>query len=193
MSVTQAQVCLVYCEHYSKDSGLQLTAHKPIHHLLSCQDTSFLRRPHNFNLINHLLLHEQGICQYSYRGCNHEYPLLVSRYVAKFRQWLDERGGGGPTPFDPNQPLPPLETCKEAVLDRWNTHTKNCKACQQVAVNSHRSSVSLQHFIRINIPHFQDLQISFGFCALLHCGKSSSCLFLALSLSTMPLPTSLSG
>ncbi|KAK9908986.1 hypothetical protein WJX75_005595 [Coccomyxa subellipsoidea] len=58
-------------------------------------------------------------------------PTPADRYVAKFRQWLDERGSGGPTPFDPNQPLPPLETCKEAVLDRWNTHTKNCKACQQ--------------------------------------------------------------
>ncbi|EIE25057.1 hypothetical protein COCSUDRAFT_65076 [Coccomyxa subellipsoidea C-169] len=58
-------------------------------------------------------------------------PTPADRYVAKFRQWLDERAGGGPTPYDPSHPLPPLETSKETILDRWNSHTMHCKACQQ--------------------------------------------------------------
>ncbi|CAL8461986.1 g1517 [Coccomyxa elongata] len=58
-------------------------------------------------------------------------PTPADRYVAKFRQWVDERGGGGPTQYGPDSPLPPLETRKEVVLDRWNGHTKHCSHCQK--------------------------------------------------------------
>ncbi len=30
------------------------------------------------------------------------------------------------------QPLPPMERRKEVLLERWHSHTMQCKSCQQV-------------------------------------------------------------
>lgn len=53
-------------------------------------------------------------------------PTQADRYVLALRQWVS---GFQADPF-PGQPLPP-ERAKEALLDRYHSHTKHCGSCRQ--------------------------------------------------------------
>ena len=55
--------------------------------------------------------------------------LHCCRLVSKFRRWLESDGGGGPMA---GAPLPPMEKRKEVLLERWHSHTMQCKSCQKV-------------------------------------------------------------
>lgn len=55
--------------------------------------------------------------------------MRVCRLVSRFRRWLEREGGGGPMA---GMPLPPMERRKEVLLDRWHSHTQQCKTCQRV-------------------------------------------------------------
>ena len=56
----------------------------------------------------------------------------LARFVTAFRQWLDANGGSvGWAPGVPTA-LPPRETSREALLDRYNSHTKHCPSCMKV-------------------------------------------------------------
>ena len=55
--------------------------------------------------------------------------MRVRRLVSGFRRWLESEGGGGPMA---GMPLPPMERRKDVLLDRWHSHTAQCKTCQRV-------------------------------------------------------------
>ena len=55
--------------------------------------------------------------------------MRVCRLVSRFRRWLENEGGGGPMA---GMPLPPMERRKDVLLDRWHSHTAQCKTCQRV-------------------------------------------------------------
>ncbi|CAK0787743.1 hypothetical protein CVIRNUC_010965 [Coccomyxa viridis] len=55
-------------------------------------------------------------------------PAQADRLVSRFRRWLENEGGGGPMA---GMPLPPMERRKEVLLDRWHSHTAQCKTCQR--------------------------------------------------------------
>ena len=56
-------------------------------------------------------------------------PGDACRLVSKFRRWLEGEGGGGPMA---GAHLPPMERRKEVLLERWHSHTTQCKSCQKV-------------------------------------------------------------
>jgi len=51
-------------------------------------------------------------------------PTGSDLYVRQLYRWVRELGG---TPF-PGQPLPPRQL-SEPLLERWNAHTRHCRAC----------------------------------------------------------------
>ncbi|CAL5224943.1 g7712 [Coccomyxa viridis] len=55
-------------------------------------------------------------------------PAQADRLVSKFRRWLEGEGGGGPMA---RAPLPPMEKRKDVLLERWHSHTAQCKTCQK--------------------------------------------------------------
>ena len=57
-------------------------------------------------------------------------PAPADGSVVATRRWFDEHGGAVPT-CEPGVQLPP-QMSKEAVLERYHQHTKNCKDCSQV-------------------------------------------------------------
>lgn len=53
-----------------------------------------------------------------------------------FRKWIKDMAGGSPAwPKGIEQRLPPQETTKEALLDRFHSHTVNCKSCAVALAN----------------------------------------------------------
>lgn len=53
-----------------------------------------------------------------------------------FRKWIKDIAGGSPAwPKGMEQRLPPQETTKEALLDRFHSHTVNCKSCAVALAN----------------------------------------------------------
>lgn len=63
-------------------------------------------------------------------------PTTADRYVGAFRQWLTRFGGKGvqwAEGVDPS--LPPLITKREDLLNRYTTHTKQCKVCSEALQN----------------------------------------------------------
>ena len=53
--------------------------------------------------------------------------------MAAYWKWLAERGGGGPpTRLPPEGPLQTLDERQEALLDRFDTHTRHCPSCMGV-------------------------------------------------------------
>lgn len=57
-------------------------------------------------------------------------PTKADRFVFEFRQWFSTFGAD---PF-PNQPLP-IRQSREALLDRYHSHTKHCKSCRTALKN----------------------------------------------------------
>ena len=54
-------------------------------------------------------------------------------FVAAFRRWLVAGGGGGPAwPEGMPRELPPRQRSREALLNRYEAHTKNCPTCLAV-------------------------------------------------------------
>ncbi|PNW70550.1 hypothetical protein CHLRE_17g724600v5 [Chlamydomonas reinhardtii] len=60
-------------------------------------------------------------------------PAPADGSVVATRRWFDEHGGAVPT-CEPGVQLPP-QMSKEAVLERYHQHTKNCKDCSQALRN----------------------------------------------------------
>jgi phenylpropionate dioxygenase-like ring-hydroxylating dioxygenase large terminal subunit len=63
-------------------------------------------------------------------------PTKADVYVSAFRKWITEIAGGGPAwPLGMPTNLPPQETSREALLDRYHSHTVNCKSCATALAN----------------------------------------------------------
>ncbi|KAG2437791.1 hypothetical protein HXX76_005411 [Chlamydomonas incerta] len=60
-------------------------------------------------------------------------PAPADGSVVAARRWFDEHGGAVPT-CEPGVQLPP-QMSKEAVLERYHQHTKQCKDCSQALRN----------------------------------------------------------
>ena len=59
-------------------------------------------------------------------------PSSADVYVNAFRNWIVDVANGGPSwPEGMSTKLPPQEETREALLDRYHAHTKNCKSCAQ--------------------------------------------------------------
>ncbi|CAL8472283.1 g11825 [Coccomyxa elongata] len=56
-------------------------------------------------------------------------PTQADRIVTAFRQWFDERGGGGP--IAKSSEAETIETSRAVLLDRYSSHTRHCKSCSQ--------------------------------------------------------------
>ena len=54
------------------------------------------------------------------------------RFVTAFRLWMDANGGSVGWAPGVSTELPPRETSREALLDRYNSHTKHCPSCSGV-------------------------------------------------------------
>lgn len=58
-------------------------------------------------------------------------PNPQDKMITVFRQWLEERAGGGiPWSADHNAELTAAELDKRQLFDVWHTHTQHCTACQ---------------------------------------------------------------
>ena len=63
-------------------------------------------------------------------------PSKADVYVSAFRKWIKDIAGGSPAwPKGMENRLPPQETTKEALLDRFHSHTVNCKSCAVALAN----------------------------------------------------------
>ncbi|CAM6126014.1 unnamed protein product [Calypogeia fissa] len=63
-------------------------------------------------------------------------PTTADRFVGAFRQWISRFGGNGVMWADGVDPtLPPLIEKKEDLLDRYNSHTKQCAICSKALAN----------------------------------------------------------
>jgi phenylpropionate dioxygenase-like ring-hydroxylating dioxygenase large terminal subunit len=63
-------------------------------------------------------------------------PTKADVYVSAFRKWTSQIANGGPAwPKGMSTALPPQETSREALLDRYHSHTKNCKSCATALAN----------------------------------------------------------
>ena len=63
-------------------------------------------------------------------------PTKADVYVSAFRRWIKDIAGGSPAwPKGMENTLPPQETTKAALLDRYNSHTVNCKSCSVALAN----------------------------------------------------------
>jgi phenylpropionate dioxygenase-like ring-hydroxylating dioxygenase large terminal subunit len=57
-------------------------------------------------------------------------PSSADVYVNAFRNWIVDVANGGPSwPAGMSTKLPKQEETREALLDRYHAHTKNCKSC----------------------------------------------------------------
>jgi len=57
-------------------------------------------------------------------------PTRADTLVAAFKNWLDVVGGGGPYgPLYQAPGYPPLQHDHKVLLNRYEQHTKSCKAC----------------------------------------------------------------
>lgn len=56
---------------------------------------------------------------------------VITWQVNVFRKWFHEMAGNG-IPYAEGVPrdLPPLETDRTKLLDRWEQHTRDCPACR---------------------------------------------------------------
>ena len=60
------------------------------------------------------------------------HAVLSDVYVNALRNWIVDVANGGPSwPEGMSTKLPPQEETREALLDRYHSHTKNCKSCAQ--------------------------------------------------------------
>ncbi|MEO1378495.1 MAG: Rieske 2Fe-2S domain-containing protein [Cyanobacteria bacterium J06635_10] len=68
-------------------------------------------------------------------------PNPQDKMVVTFRHWLEKRAGGG-IPWAPecNPDVLPTEYDRRKLFDVWNTHTKNCTACQNALKNINRAT-----------------------------------------------------
>ena len=58
-------------------------------------------------------------------------------FVAAFRRWLMAGGGGGPAwPEGMPRELPARQRSREALLNRYEAHTKNCPTCLAVSCSN---------------------------------------------------------
>ncbi|KAI8476799.1 MAG: hypothetical protein J3K34DRAFT_455631 [Monoraphidium minutum] len=64
-------------------------------------------------------------------------PSQADTYVAAFRRWLDDHGGGGPWGPPDAAYAARLEPrlSREALLDRWAGHTQSCARCRAALLN----------------------------------------------------------
>ena len=61
--------------------------------------------------------------------------LLHRSFVAAFRRWLVAAGGGGPAWQEGTaRELPPRQRKREALLNRYEFHTRNCPSCLGVSL-----------------------------------------------------------
>lgn len=59
-------------------------------------------------------------------------PTAADAYIVAFRDWLVRYGGGGPAwPAGSATALPPVSETREAVLERYNAHTRKCASCSR--------------------------------------------------------------
>jgi phenylpropionate dioxygenase-like ring-hydroxylating dioxygenase large terminal subunit len=59
-------------------------------------------------------------------------PLASDAYTSAFREWLAKFAGGAPAwPAGMSPALPPAVEVREALLDRYNSHTRNCTSCMR--------------------------------------------------------------
>jgi hypothetical protein len=57
-------------------------------------------------------------------------PLAADAYVLAFRDWVQRCAGGGPAwPRGVSAELPPAIPTREALLERYSSHTRNCTSC----------------------------------------------------------------
>ena len=56
----------------------------------------------------------------------------VCRFVTAFREWFDANGGSVGWAPGVSPALPPRETRREVLLDRYENHTKHCSSCMKV-------------------------------------------------------------
>ncbi|EIE23405.1 ISP domain-containing protein [Coccomyxa subellipsoidea C-169] len=56
-------------------------------------------------------------------------PTQADRIVTAFRQWFEERAGGGP--IAGNADADRIEPSRAVLLDRYSSHTRHCKSCSQ--------------------------------------------------------------
>lgn len=73
---------------------------------------------------------------FSYHHHTWHLNLLIARescrFVTAFRQWLDDNGGSVGWAPGVSTALPPRETSREVLLDRYESHTKHCSSCSKV-------------------------------------------------------------
>ncbi len=55
------------------------------------------------------------------------------RFVTAFRLWMDANGGSVGWAPGVSTELPARESSREALLDRYNSHTKHCPSCTGVS------------------------------------------------------------
>ena len=69
-------------------------------------------------------------------------PNPQDKMTIAFRQWLENRAGGGiPWALECSPDLPPLEQDKQKLFDVWTTHTQHCRVCQDALKNINRLAV----------------------------------------------------
>ncbi|OZH55459.1 (2Fe-2S)-binding protein [Hydrocoleum sp. CS-953] len=69
-------------------------------------------------------------------------PNPQDKMVITFRKWLEKRAGGGiPWAAECNPELPPPEYDKRKLFDVWETHTKDCRVCQDALKNINRLKI----------------------------------------------------
>lgn len=69
-------------------------------------------------------------------------PNPQDKMTIAFRQWLENRAGGGiPWDCECSQDLPPIEQDKQKLFDVWTTHTQHCRVCQSALKNINRLAV----------------------------------------------------
>ena len=63
-------------------------------------------------------------------------PTKADTYVVAFRRWISEMAGGHPAwPAGLEDRLPPMQTTREELLDRYHSHTAHCKSCATAMSN----------------------------------------------------------
>jgi len=82
-------------------------------------------------------------------------PTKADVYVSAFRKWIVDVAGGGPAwPKDMPTDLPPQETTREALLDRYHSHTINCKSCASALakIGKARKALRVLTFVALALP-----------------------------------------
>lgn len=68
-------------------------------------------------------------------------PNPQDKMIIAFRQWLENRAGGGIPWAGDNSELPPPERDKQKLFDVWSTHTQHCAVCQRALKRINRLQV----------------------------------------------------